>query len=204
MNNQQIVLKALNESLEAAKSLNMTKFVPELEEKIKVIEAGDMIAVERELAVMRSKSVIFGNHDHIVPAKTSRPQSIRRNRYKLRGLVDSHLSISGETNAQIKQVLDELIEMLDGIVTNRMINFEYVYTRNTGIVAERKTNEYRFSSPVKHISMEVRRFKFGEQVIIKLYEHHGHIESVMFDSSYNVLNEVVKGFRTASRRLIGK
>lgn len=51
--------------------------------------------------------------------------------------------------------------MLDDIVTNRMINFQYVYDRDTGIVAERKTNEYRFSSPVKHISMEVRRFKFG-------------------------------------------
>lgn len=95
INNQQIVLKALNESLEATKSLNMTKFVPELEAKIKVIEAGDMIAVERELAVIRSKSVTFGNHGHVVPTKVTRPQSIRRNHHKLRGFVDSHLSIFG-------------------------------------------------------------------------------------------------------------
>lgn len=202
---KETLVKDLTETIAAARDLGMGTYADQLqiqldgyadlsEEEAVRVYASYKEAKEKPL----SHSFFTGA---TVKASDTAKKWATRYRYKLRGFDDKYLHVGSESRGGSARVLGILVDILEGVDKNKMINFEYTYTRMTDIVPARSLPEYKNVSPVIALSVEIRRFKFGEQIIIKLFEACGRSEYVQFDSTYAGIKEVVKGFRTAIKRL---
>lgn len=202
---KETLMKDVSETIAAARDLGMNDYADQLQ--VQLDEYGYLTEEEAERAYAfykeaKEKPLTHGFFNgHVVKADSTAKKWATRYRYKLRGFDDLYLHVGSESRAGSATVLSILVDILEGIEKNRMINFEYTYTRFTDIVPMRPLTQYNNVSPVIALSVEVRRFKFGEQVIIKLFEACGRSEYVQFDSTYAGIREVVKGFRTAIKRL---
>lgn len=193
----------IKETATAAKDLGLDEYASTLNSQLGWISKLSEEEAEKTLAEwLTSKNkplsqTIFNRED----SKPKDTPQISCYCYKLRGHVGKYLIVGAETNEQSRNVLEAIVDILDGIRINRMVNYEYFYTREINNVPMRPVNEYRGHAPVKAISVDLRRYKQNNQIIIKLYEHNGITEYVQFDAGYIAIEEVVKGFRTAIKRL---
>lgn len=205
MSKKELLIKDLNETAAVAKELGLTDYVHQLE--IDISRVADMSESAAAIAhadwlLAKAKPLSFQMEQvkEVKPVNGAKTLPTRY-RYKLRGLENEYLNVGADGKLGAARTLETLVGILEGIDKNRMCNFEYFYSMTTGVAPERSPNDYRNASPVTAVSVEIRRFKKGEQIIIKLYECRGRVEYVQFDSNYYLIQEVVKGFQTAINRL---